>query len=79
MHLNTAIKYLELAIEEIKQTDNQKRIDEANNLLTIVWDAKEQLNDGAPFIDIDDILNDVGNRVNDLMENPLSPEVNDLI
>lgn len=79
MHLNIAIQSLELAIEEVKKTDNPKRIAEANNLLVAVWDAKEQLNEGVPFIDVDDILNKVGKRVNDLIANPNSAGQSDLI
>lgn len=67
-YLNVAITSLELALEEVKKTENPKRIAEANNLRAMVWDAKERLNDGEPFIEIDAILNEVGKRVNLLME-----------
>lgn len=77
-NLNIAITSLELAIDEIKRTDNQKRIAEANNILVAVWDAKEQLNEGVPFIEVDEILNDVGKRVNDLIANPNSAGRHDL-
>lgn len=78
-NLNIAITSLELAIDEIKRTDNPKRIAEANNILVAVWDAKEQLNEGVPFIEVDEILNDVGKRVNDLIANPNSAGRHDLI
>lgn len=77
--LNTAITSLELALEEVKKTDNQKRIAEANNLLQIVWDCKEQLNEGASFIDIDLTLNHIGGRVNALVADPDSAGKSDNI
>lgn len=78
-HLNVAITSLELALEEVKRTDNKKRVGEANNLLQIVWDCKEQLNEEIPFTDIDPILNDVGERVNNLMADVNSAGRHDII
>jgi hypothetical protein len=78
-HLNVAITSLELALEEVKKTENPKRIAEANNLLQIVWDVKEQLNENVPFTDIDPILDDIGKRVNDLMADVNSAGRHDII
>lgn len=77
--MKNSIQALELDLERIKKTDNHKRIAEANNLLTIVNDCKEQLEEGVLDTEIDTILDEVTERVNGLIANPSSAGKHDLI
>lgn len=71
MNLNHHIIQLEEAIVLAAEGAKSERRAECNNLLQIIWEAKELLNEGM-FSEADEILNEVGKRVNALIADPES-------
>lgn len=78
MKLNTAIEALELSLQEIRKTENPKRLAEANNLLQIVLSAKEELKEGVPAEELAQTIVEVSVRIRDLINFPDSAGKSDL-
>lgn len=79
MKLNLAIKALELSLEEIKKTDNPRRIAEANNLAQCLLSAKEELEEGVPAEEVAQTIVEVSARIRALINNPDSAGKSDNI
>lgn len=65
--LNIQINELEEEVKAITKSPDALRRHEANNMLQLVWMAKEELNEGS-FLEADEILHQVKQRVVILMD-----------
>jgi hypothetical protein len=79
MKLNLAIEALELSLEEIKKTDNPRRLAEVKNLHAMVSTTKEQLEEGMPSEEAAQIIVEVSARIRDLINFPDSAGKSDNI
>lgn len=78
MKLTIAIEALQLSLEEIKKTENPKRLAEANNLHQLVIAAKEGLEEGDVQFVAETIV-EVSARIQNLINFPDSAGKSDQI
>lgn len=79
MKLNLAIEALELSLEEIKKTENLKRLAEANNLSQFLQSTKDLLEEGMPTEEASQIIIEVSERIRALINFPDSAGKSDNI
>ena len=79
MKLNLAIEALELSLQEIKKTENLKRLAEANNLSQFLQSTKDLLEEGMPTEEASQIIVEVSARIRNLINNPDSAGKSDNI
>lgn len=79
MKLNLAIEALELSLQEIKKTENLKRLAEANNLSQFLQSTKDLLEEGMPAEEASQIIVEVSARIRNLINNPDSAGKSDNI
>lgn len=79
MKLNLAIEALELSLEEIKKTENLKRLAEANNLSQFLQSTKDLLEEGMPTEEASQIIVEVSARIRNLINFPDSAGKSDNI
>lgn len=79
MKLNLAIEALELSLEEIKKTENLKRLAEANNLSQFLQSTKDLLEEGMPTEEASQIIVEVSARIRALINFPDSAGKSDNI
>ena len=79
MKLNLAIEALELSLQEIKKTENLKRLAEANNLSQFLQSTKDLLEEGMPAEEASQIIVEVSARIRNLINFPDSAGKSDNI